>query len=270
MVFNFSKTVQFVSLLLIFIAWPLCAQEITPPTEEPLQLEEQISPAADSATSEATLDAAEQQVETLEQEYAMNGYSVGGLLFNHNYNIYADLLVSTQNTDLSINTTAANLSAKSADFKSVGLAGRYAILPYNKIGTDINISLSTSINHGDIGYSAVNTLRGEINVGYALQVGGAASIYALVGFGYEVTKNKALEEVLLPGGSGFQVGGGAVVAKKFNIELFYSYLRHAVSDIYLTNLAASTASASGTTLVGYTHKSDAISNVILGRVTYNY
>lgn len=223
-------------------------------------LETPLAPTGVVDEANSSSDEDEQQVETLEQEYAINGYSVGALLFNHNYNVYANLLVDG---------ATVNLSSRSPDFQSAGIMGRYAILPYGKVGADLNISLATTLNHGSVNNSSITTLRAEVNFGYAFKIAKSTSFYVLAGLGYEVTKGADIENILTPGGGAFQVGGGIAFSKKLNFEFIYSYVSHTIKDKYLET-AALAAAANGATVSFNPKDAAVISNVLLGRVTYNY
>ncbi len=92
----------------------------------------------------------------------------------------------------------------------------------------------------------------------------------MAGGGYEVTKGKDINDILVPGGRAFQLGGGIGFNKNFVFEFIYSYVSHAVSDKYF-EAATAAANAAGATNVSYNSKGSVVtSNVLLGRVTYNY
>ncbi|MEK6628272.1 MAG: outer membrane beta-barrel protein [Bdellovibrionota bacterium] len=220
------------------------------------------SEVASEATSTMRIDTEEEvEYDSVEQEYALNGYSIGALLFNHNYNVKANVLV---------NSVPVDISLKSADFRSAGIMARYAVLPYDKVGADVNISLASSMNHTSLEFSSITTLRAELNLGYAFRMGNSASVYFLAGAGYEVTKGTDINDILVPGGGAFQLGGGIGFAEKLDFEFIYSYVSHAVNDKFFESVAAA-AIAGGATSVSYNSKGSAVvSNVLLGRVTYNY
>lgn len=210
--------------------------------------------------SEVEYEKDELQVQSIEQKYAMNGYSIGALFFNNNYNINVNMLS---------NNVPVNLTTKSPDIQSIGIMGRYAILPYDKFGTDINVAVATSVNHSNLNYTAISTLRAELNLGYAFLIGNDSAFYFLGGLGYEITKNAELEAILNPGGTTYQVGGGIGLGKNIDVEVFYSHVRHAIQDSYLEKAALS-AQASGATVSYVSSESSVTSNVILGRLSYRY
>jgi hypothetical protein len=194
--------------------------------------------------------------------YIMNGWSFGLAAFIQNYNV--DAMMNVDNGTL--NGLKVDLSSKSADFQNVGLVARYAILPLNKIGTDINVTLGNSVNHDSLNFSSIMTLRGEINLGYALEFAKQNSIYFLAGLGYEVVYGQDINRLVVPGGGMLQVGTGISFNKKISVEGFYSYATHTVASRYL-NDAAKSAGA----IASFENSANkVISNVIQGRLIYNY
>jgi len=259
--FKLSEFILFLGLLMM-LAPPVYAAENS--TEE-LTLEGELTPIPqpppNDAIDEFNVDIEGQEVRSIEQEYALDGFSVGALLFNHNYNVYANLLV---------NNASVDVSRKSSDFQSAGVIGRYAAMPYDKIGTDVSLSVATTLNHASLNYSSILTVRGEVNLAYTFDTGSDTPIYMLGGLGYALTKGKDIEDILSAGGAAFQVGGGIALNKKLNFEFIYSYVKHSIADKYLQSLAAS-AIANGATSATYNaNEASVISNVLLGRITFNY
>lgn len=216
------------------------------------------------AISEAELDRETEgiQVESVEQEYLMKGRSFGAVLYNQNYNVRAEVLINS--------TATVDVSRKTSDFQNIGVMGRYAILPYEKVGTDINFSLSNSINHGQVNFSPILNLKGEVNVGYTFSFGRSTAFYLYGGLGYEYTLGKEIEEIIIPGGGTSQVGGILGVSKNLNIELSYLYSRHTISDKYFNPIIQAAINAGATTVDFDGSQASVTSNTILGRITYEY
>lgn len=220
------------------------------------------TPAASGGRSEVEYEKEELQVQTLEQEYAMKGIAFGFVAYNHNYSIDAVMRVNTSNM--------VDISGKSPDFQSVGAAARYAILPFNKVGTDINLSVASSMNHGNNNFSSITTLKAELNLGYAFYVGDLIPLYFLAGVGHEITKGKDIEAIMVPGGATVQIGGGFGLGKTINLEIIYSSSNHAVSSVYLNN-ATQAAINGGATTAGFDGlKSHVSSNTFLGKISINF
>lgn len=223
-----------------------------------------VDPALETPAGSSSVDYEDEelQVQSLEQEYAMKGFAMGFVAFYHNYNI--DAKIRLFRDDL------ADISVKSPDFQSIGASARYSILPFNKIGTDINVSIATSTNHSDINFSSIMTIKTEVNLGYAIRVGDLIPIYLLVGIGYEVVKGTDIEQRVVPGGGAIQIGGGMGLGKKINLEIFYSNANHAVGAVYLEN-AARIARAAGAPTADYKNLDNHVSsNVILGKLSFNF
>ncbi len=204
----------------------------------------------------------ELEIETHEQKYAMDGFSVGAMYFNHNYNISAELLLNS--------TTSFDISWRSPDFRSAGIMARYAVLPYNKIGAEINMSWSASVNHNDVKFSLISNYRGEANLGYAFQMGESNSLYFLTGLGYQVVKGKDIENLLITGGATAQIGGGLSLGKKIDLEFIYSQARHASSEIYLQNAKADAIKGGHPNATYKSADAFVTSTVLMGRITYKY
>ena len=220
------------------------------------------APAATGGRSEVEYEKEELQVQTLEQEYAMKGLAFGFVAYNHNYNV--DAVMRVNDTDL------VDISTKSPEFQSVGGALRYAILPFNRVGTDLNLSVASTVNHGNNNFSAITTFKAEVNLGYSFYVGDLIPLYFLAGVGHEITKGTDIEAIMVPGGATLQFGGGFGLGKTINLELFYQSSNHAVSSVYLAN-AVLAAKSGGASFAGYQNlKSHVSSNTILGKVSINF
>lgn len=220
------------------------------------------TPVVTGGRSEVEYEKEELQVQTLEQDYAMKGFAFGFVAYNHNYNVKAVLRVN--------DSELVDISSRSPDFQSVGVSGRYAILPFNKIGTDLNVSIASSVNHANLNYASIMTVKGEINLGYAFYVGDLIPIYILAGVGHEVTSGTDIANVVAAGGGALQIGGGFGLGKTINLEVFYSITNHPVSRDYL-RAAREAAIAGGATSAGYRNlDSHVSSNIILGKVSINF
>lgn len=268
------KYLRLISLIMLLVSVRVYADELT--LDDDLGSLETELEKADAATVtdksmaqstesnpalKKTTNSENKKRESLDLEYALNGFTVGTTAFSDNYNVHAEVVV---------NGTNVEISKKSDDFLNIGIIGRYAILPYNKIGTDLNISVATSVNHGNANFSEITTIRTEANLGYAIKVARSIPLYFLVGAGYEHTSNKDLAEILTAGAGAFQLGGGLGLSEKFNIEFMYSYVKHAIKDSFLENYALLTM-ANGASSVTYdASRSSVISNLLMVRLMYNY
>lgn len=220
------------------------------------------APVATGGRSEVEYEKEELQVQTLEQEYAMNGLAFGFVAYNHNYSIDAMMRVDTSGL--------VDISSKSPEFQSVGAAIRYAILPFRKVGTDLNLSVASTVNHGNNSFSSITTLKAEVNLGYAFYVGDLIPLYFLAGIGHEIVKGTDIEAIMVPGGAIAQIGGGFGLGKTINLELFYQASNHAVSSVYLKK-AARAAREGGATSAGFENlDSHVSSNTIIGKVSINF
>ena len=255
MVFKPVKFFHTLNLILLLSSTQVYAQETSSiPVELTLE-----TPMAPAGTNEMTLDVDEQQVETLEQEYALNGYSLGLAFLNQNFNVDAKVLIDEKST--------LNLSSQSSDFQSAGIVGRYVILPFNKIGTDVNVSVASSVNHGSVGFSSITSLKAELNLGYAIKLS-QTPVYFLGGVGYELIYGNDIQKILSHGGGTVQIGVGIGIGKKFNVELFYCYAKHDVSTTFkenAQNIAIQSGAKSGRFLT-----QTVTSNIIESKLTYSY
>lgn len=213
------------------------------------------------AISETEFESGSKQVRYIDQAYLTNGFSYGATMLNHNYNVVANLMLN--------GSYPFDASKKTADFQSVGGLVRYAIMPYDSLGTDINITLASSLNHSNINSSAIFMAKAEVNLGYSM-LAGNLPIYFLAGLGSEVLNGSDIESLVSKNGAGFQLGTGVVLGKKFHFEFMYSYMRHAISDKYLETVS-NLALANGAVSVKYdNNEANGNSNILMGRITYSY
>lgn len=241
-------------------------QSTVPTSSEPIPAEATMQTPVEPTANVSNADIITNEDVPLEtdQAFAMNGWSFGVTAFIHNYNVDASMLVDdgVPNSD----GVKVDLSSKSNDFQSLGVVGRYAILPLNKFGTDLNITLGNSINHGSVNFSSITTLRAEINIAYTVDFGKTNALYYLVGGGYEVIYGQDINRIIVPGGGLFQIGAGITFNKKLSLEGFYSYASHRVSDRYLNDAKNAVAVATDSS----ESANKVTSNVIQGRLMYNY
>lgn len=244
------------------------AQTQAPGTTVPTSSEPIPAEATMQAPAEPSMNVSETNIVTndapndLDEIYAMNGWSFGAAAFFQNYNVDAEMLID-DGTD---EGRKVDLSSKSADFQSLGVMARYAILPINKIGTDLNLTLGNSINHDSVNFSSITTARAEINLGYTFDFGKTNAVYVLAGGGYEVVYGQDINRLVVPGGGLFQIGAGITFNKKFSLEAFYSYGTHRVANKYLND--ATNAAGVATNFENSANK--VTSNVIQGRLLYAF
>lgn len=232
-----------------------------PVTTDELTLSDE-APVADGS-SELSLDEEEETYqEPIDVQYALDGFSAGVVFFNQNYNVKAEMLLN--------GVTKVDLSSKSADFQSVGVVGRYAVMPYHGLGTDLNLSVASTINHNNANFAAIITTKAELNLAYTFKSRRESPMYVFGGVGYEHVTGKEIQALLTPGGSLFQIGLGTGISKKFNIEISYSYAKHTVSDSFMDN-SINTALGLGATTVDLDRSQASVtSNVVLARMIYNF
>ncbi|MBY0553363.1 hypothetical protein K2P97_02460 [bacterium] len=236
----------------------------TPPAPAPtseltIQPTEPVTP----TTNEVVMDAPDDSSPNLDDEaYAMNGLSFGLTGFVHNYNVDATMFVDDGTAD----GKKVDLSSKSADFQSVGVVVRYAILPLNRVGTDFVFTVGNTINHSSVNFGSITTARAELNLAYTIDFGKTNALYFFAGGGYEVIHGQDINRLVVPGGGLFQGGAGITFNKKFSLEGLYSYASHRVNQRYL-NEAANAAQLQ----TDFTRSANTVtSNVIQGRLTYAF
>lgn len=235
---------------------PAPTSELTSPSAEPLA----------PTVNEVVMDAPdEDRSSNLDDEvYAINGLSFGLTAFIHNYNVDASMLVDDGTG--SGEGKKVDLSSKSADFQSVGVVVRYAILPINRIGTDFVFTLGNTINHGSVNFGSITTARAELNLAYTIDFGKTNALYFLAGGGYEIVHGQDINRLVIPGGGLFQGGMGISFSKKFTIEGLYSYASHKVDKRYLND-----ASNAAQVETDFSESANNVtSNVIQGRLMYSF
>ena len=232
-----------------------------------------VAPPMDSGVDEAPLitetdddaEGAKNLVRDLEPHYSLNGWSFGVQMWNHRYNITAAIDVTSAG-----GITTNNLSATSADFQSIGGVLRYAILPYDSLGSDLSLTVGTSLNHGSNNFAAIYTVKAEGNLGYTLEVGSGLSAYILGGLGFEGLFGNDIENIVSRSGAGtVQVGGGIGVGKNLNAEVFYSRAFHHLSSSFIDRAGQRAKDAGATSYVG-NGKFSVTEEIISGRLMYNF
>jgi hypothetical protein len=171
-------------------------------------------------------------VELRQRENALYGFSVGLMLssspFHEKYNVGP--------LPGGIDYKIGSVDRETDAIQSLGVMLRYAETPYYALGTDINVSFSKSQNHHSITVnnietmSEVTTLKGEMNLTYAIDAGGHLPVYFLAGLGAERITGGTVENFINPMGYGGQVGGGFAIASAVNLEALYFYYTHRISN----------------------------------------
>ncbi len=243
----------------------LPASDLPPPTsaapppastEAPLTLD----PTPNSNTT--TLDIEDNTNQLQEDEYALNGYSFGALAYVSSYTV-SDL-------EMSVNAgQKVDLSSKSADFQSVGVMGRYAILPINRVGTDIKFSVGSSINHANNNYSSINVAKLELNLGYSWMLG-VIPFYVLGGVGTEVVVGKDIGDLMKAGGGTIQGGAGFGLGKKVSLEFLVSQSTHALNNKFAEMLVAASRAQGGVNPSINGSKAKITSFNISGQLVFNF
>lgn len=194
--------------------------------------------------------------------YALNGFSLGFVALNQNYNVDAEIYLNS--------ITKVDLSSSSSDFQAAGVMLRYAVLPINKIGTDFNFSIYSTTNNDSLGFSSITTAKAELNLAYAMPIGNFAALYVLAGGGYEVVYGNDIEKLLIPGGAAWQLGAGLGLAKKINFEVIYSSSVHSISQKFIDNAINTAITNGATTAATGTVRPKVTANLIQGRLTYSF
>jgi hypothetical protein len=214
--------------------------------------------------TQSEMELEEQSNIVTSDEFAMNGYSFGAVVFNHNYNVSGSV-----NAVNSAGTTTIDISTKSSDLQSVGVIGRYAILPIDKVGTDINMTIGTSANHNAANISSVTTIKFELNLGYTTSFS-AASFYFLGGVCYEVIKGTDIEKIITSAGSGFQIGAGISLSNALKIEFLLAQTRHTLNDNYINEIKTQLLTQGFTSATTGSTSNTATSNILSSRLVYTY
>lgn len=204
----------------------------------------------------------DEPVEDFEEDFAMNGYSIGLLALTQTFSVKAAMKLTAGGI--------VDLSSDSTDFQSAGLNLRYAIMPFNRIGTDLNFSLGTTVNNESVNYSSITFAKALLNLGYAIPWGkDNNSLYFLLGGGYEYISGSDIQKVLAPGGGTYQAGVGLGLGRKTNIEVFYAFSSHALNNEYIDQAGAIAISKGA---AGYEPVGDrkVTSASIIGRLNYNF
>lgn len=170
-------------------------------------------------------------IELRQREGALFGFSAG--LMMSSGPLHEDYDKTNLSGGVPVSTERVNKETNA--IQSFGVILRYAETPYYRIGTDLNISYSKSQNHNSItvnnteSLGEVTTLKGEVNLSYAIEMG-VVPIYFLGGLGFERVTGHSIEKIINSSGFGGQVGGGFVINSTINLEAMYAYYVHRVSN----------------------------------------
>lgn len=227
---------------------------VAPPLEE-AELTQPPSPEGEESESE--------RVRTLEPRYLINGFAMGVEVWQHRYNIKGSLYVAAGGPEQEV-----DISSDSADFQSIGIKGRYAILPYGALGADMNVTLGTSLNHGSNSFAAIHTARGEFNLAYTFDMGGSGGFYLLGGLGYEILFGEDIEKLVAYGGAGTVQAGAGISFGSVGAELLYMMGFHSVNSTFMET-AEKKARDQGATSVRR-GSSKVTAQMIVGRLTFSF
>lgn len=270
------------SVILIFlVATTSFAQTNTPAPTAPaadkktapkkdMTLEEELSlePTANNTKINKSANADNKNTENIssktefygrDNEHALKGFSVGAIAYNQNFN--ANIAITVDGRD-------KTFGAKSPDIQFIGAVGRYTIFPYSKIGTDLAVSVATSVNHASLNYSPITATKLEINLGYAWQTMSRSSIYVLGGVGYESVKGKEIERFTASGGGLVNLGLGLNFTKTISLEGLFTFSRHPVSSVYLDSVKTAVTNEGATSVSTNDSRSVINSYALQGRLIY--
>jgi hypothetical protein len=194
-----------------------------------------------------------------DNEHALKGYSVGAIAYNQNFNA---------NVALTVDGRDKTFGAKSPDIQFVGAIGRYTVFPYKMIGTDLAMTVATSVNHGTLNYSPMIATKLEINLGYAWQTLTRSSFYVFGGIGYETVKGKDIEKLIGAGGGIANLGLGLNFTKTISLEGVFTFARHPVSSVYLESVKTAVLNEGATSVTTNDSRSVINSYALQGRLIY--
>ncbi len=189
-------------------------------------------------------------------DFAMHGFSIGAVMNSLSY----DTTIKVYNPSAPAQPRVSSTVEGSA-IQSVGVVGRYSILPVDKVGTDINASYLTSINHDAVGLPSISAIKGELNLAYTFGLKKDVKLYAFAGGGMQYIMGSDINRVMKKFGSGAQAGAG-INFQKINIDFLYSYYRNAIADDVNSTATATQAYDTGGSYV--------VTKGIVGRATLNF
>lgn len=174
--------------------------------------------------------------EILKSENALHGFSAGLMYLGQPYVIKAKIKTNLETIDT---------NQQSDVYQNFGFILRYAMFPYQRVGTDLNVSYVMSQNHGSMPnqQKAVNTIRGELNLGYAFHLFDKIPVYFFGGLGYEEVHGDTIESILNKNGLGAQLGFGTVFFAHINVEGAFSYYQHRISDKFVSTATQKNSTA---------------------------
>lgn len=242
----------------------------TAPVKKDMTLEEELSlePSANNTKINKAASSENKNTENIssktefygrDSEHALKGFSVGAIAYNQNFNA---------NIALTVDGRDKTFGAKSPDIQFVGAVGRYTIFPYSRIGTDLAVSVATSLNHGTLNYSPMMATKLEINLGYAWQTMTRSSIYVFGGIGYESVKGKEIERFIGAGGGIANLGLGLNFTKTISLEGVFTFARHPVSSVYLDSVKTAVINEGATSVTTNDSRSVINSYALQGRLIY--
>lgn len=272
------------AIIVLFVSVPLWAQSTkgasnnatqnpTTQIKKELTLDEELSlepPVVNTKTNKSTSGNQTRTNENIssktefygrDDDHALKGFSVGAVAFNQNFN--AMMAVTVDGAD-------KTFGAKSKDFQFVGGLARYTIFPYSRIGTDVALSVATSVNHAAHNFSALTSVKAELNFGYAWKTLSKSSLYALGGIGYENVKGKDIEKFISPSGAIFNAGLGINFTKTILLEGLFTFSRHKVSSVYIDQLKTVIISEGATSVEVNEERSVINSYALQGRLVYAF
>lgn len=192
-------------------------------------------------------------------EFAMHGWSIGFAGFAQNFNAYYEIINPATGEPISGASRSGELFDEPVQY--AGLVVRYAILPVNRLGTDINFSAVTSLNHDSVGITSSSISRLEGNLAYTQGISAGVKLYIFLGAGVQYVNGKEFELMIQHLGYGGQAGGGLSLSR-VNIDVMYSQYRNRIRGDYNDRT---------TVLMAYdTNDSHIDSSGLVGRFTFNF
>ncbi len=196
-----------------------------------------------------------------EDKYALLGYSFGTLLFIQNF---------STTTKVKADSTPLTLTTKTADFQNAGFVIRYSNIPFDTVGMDYSGAIATSINHNSSNYAAITSIKLDFNLSYARQTADKLPYYFLAGVGYQLLNGSSITNLVSGGAAVFQLSSGLILLKSLSIEVGYQYSKYTLSSDFYDTLETAIRAQGVTSVVFDETASSAVSNVILGRLTYKF
>ncbi len=194
-------------------------------------------------------------------QHSIKGFSIGALAFSQGY---------TSSVDVKLNGTTSRVASRINDLYYVGGILRYSVFPYERVGTDIGVTIANSMNHSSLNYSAVSFMKTEVNFGYSWITRAGTPTYAYAGLGYESLKSKDFENFAAGGGTSLQVGIGTNYSKNISFEVLYSMSRHPVGPGLYDSITTQATNQGFTSIEIDKEKSYITANLFQGRVLFRF